>query len=135
MGGGSGRGKRSSELGRWGEDLLCKILGYKRQPGSGSQWPKSQDLVREIPGLSRSQARRLAVQHGFGTEDAIYREVAQVKATEAREFLDGYEKLVKYAEAERALPHWYIVVKTPQRAHIFEVVPIKEVLLGLGGDF
>lgn len=105
--------REAQRLGAWGEALVARKLGYRRNPGSGSRWPRKQDL------WSREGKRR---------------RVAQVKTTRDTRLLREWRALQSWAEVERAEPHLYIVVVEPRQATVFEMHPVLEVALGVGGD-
>lgn len=98
--------KTSFRIGRLGEDLVCRLLGYRRQPVSGGKWPWKEDLVKDTP------AGDLA--------GKIMREIAQVKTTTNVKMLEQYLDLIEYADAEGADATWYEVYLTPNRAWVFE---------------
>ena len=103
---------KRNELGRWGEDLVAKHLGFRRVKFSGSVWPWLEDLVRTFRGR---------------------KELAQVKTTATEDFVNQWIALVQHAEAEDAKARWFTVVRTYGVAYIFEVVLRKEIILGIGG--
>lgn len=110
----------SSRLGRWGEDLVAKYLGFKRQPFSGGAWPYREDLIR-------LKLRAFAPGH--------LKELAQVKTTASdSKFLEQWLQLAKNAAVEKAEPVWYDVIKTDWEAYVFERRLVRVVKLGVGGE-
>lgn len=89
----------SSRLGRYGEDLVCGLYGFSRQPASGAAWPWKEDLVRR---------------------DVTGWFVAQVKTTRDRSLVQAWERLTAYAKAEEATPVWYTVVVGPGKDYVLE---------------
>lgn len=117
---------KPTKIGRWGEDLVARILGYTRVPFSGSVWPHKQDLVSE----------RRASSDGHAVDDIVVeKEIAQVKTTESEDFLEQWKALSKHARVEGAIPRWFDVVKAPNEAYIFERRLVRVIRLGVGGEY
>lgn len=118
---------KRTDLGRWGEDIVARILGYTRVPYSGAVWPHKQDLAKTvIRGINTGAG---------GIEKYPLKYVAQVKTTEGEEFLTQWQDLERHAKVERAEPRWFDVVKTPNEAFIFERRLRRVVRLGVGGEY
>lgn len=105
--------KTAFAVGRWGEDLVARIFGYRRVPASGSRWPNKEDLVR-------MHSRK--------------KELAQVKTSGARGFIDDWLALERHAGIEGAEPRWYDVVRHGGVVYVFERTLLAKRNVGLGGD-
>lgn len=98
-------------LGRFGEDLVARLFGYRRQPFSGGRWPFKEDLVREVGLPDFAGSREVVTMHG---------DLAQVKTTRGQTFVQEYQKLEAHALAEGREACWYEVVVTPREVYVFE---------------
>jgi len=105
-------------LGRWGEDLVARLLNYVRVPLSGAKWPYVEDLFRERDGI----------------ETFMKRSLAQVKTTQSQKFVERWALLEKRAEAEDAEPRWYEVYVGSQEVLIFEKRLVRRLNVGIGGE-
>lgn len=107
----------SSRLGRYGEKLVCDLLDFRRQPGSGSTWPWKEDLVREI-----REHREYA--SGLYSDELVLREMAQVKTTTNPSRVRQWGALSDHAIGDLARPRWFEVVVTPGGDWVFEMTLI-----------
>ena len=99
-------------IGRWGENLVAKVLGYRRVPASGSRWPHKEDLTR-------MHSRQ--------------KELAQMKTTEGDAFLKHWLALERHANIEGAEPRWYDVVSHGGEVFVFERTLVYRANVGIGG--
>jgi hypothetical protein len=116
---------KTSKLGRYGEELVARLLGYERQPASGAIWPMKEDLIKKEVRGGRT----------------VYTCLAQVKTHQTvgsgkRGFLKEFLRLRNHAEARTGgRCAWFTVWVTPAKAYIFETRLVKEVdRVRIGGE-